>query len=416
MNRWDDTNIATAFLPINRRGRNAIYSSASARRAFRRRQDGLPGEPQIDFPEESGAGSGNFSLSVPVIRLPGRGLALALDLHYNSQVWHRAGNQVIFDIDEGWPAPGWSLGFGYMEPVYKNQDGSVHGYMLVDADGTRHPFTRSFTSIQGVEYYGGRTTDGSFIDYAYERNMTSHPPTFRRARANYPDGTVVEYGAGIMTFGHGRVFPTRITDANGNYITITYRNNKGSHPDTITDTLGRTITFHYDSNNVLTAITAPGVGGGTRTLVRLVSNQRKLDYAFDPSLTPIGPNPEVPNDKWVRLLEVIYYPGTQTGYGLYHSKYGMVTTVDERRGMSFSGSSLNEQGTVVWGTLSRRRDYNYPGEPDATLKDAPKYTTLTETWDGMDTPPAVTSYIVQQAQALLQAFSVTLKPPSPYQQ
>ena len=32
--------------------------------------------------------------------------------------------------------------------------------------------------------------------------------------------------------------------------------------------LGRLISFHYDSDNLLTAITAPGLDGATRTVVR----------------------------------------------------------------------------------------------------------------------------------------------------
>ena len=45
-----------------------------------------------------------------------------------------------------------------------------------------------------------------------------------------------------------------------NYLTITYRNDQGPQIATITDTLGRLVTFHYDtsvpSNPLLTAITA----------------------------------------------------------------------------------------------------------------------------------------------------------------
>ena len=49
-----------------------------------------------------------------MVRLPGRGLDLALELTYNSRLWHKAGNEIYFDIDAeqaGFPL-GWSLGFG----------------------------------------------------------------------------------------------------------------------------------------------------------------------------------------------------------------------------------------------------------------------------------------------------------------
>ncbi|MEJ7615847.1 MAG: hypothetical protein WKF30_02475 [Pyrinomonadaceae bacterium] len=88
--------------------------------------------------------------------------------------------------------------------------------------------------------------------------------------AKYPNGTVVAYGA----LGRNAVYPTRITDASGNYITITYRNNSGPSIESVTDTLGRIINFHYDSGGLLTAVTAPGLADGSgsstpRTLVRL---------------------------------------------------------------------------------------------------------------------------------------------------
>ena len=42
------------------------------------------------------------------------------------------------------------------------------------------------------------------------------------------------------------VFPTRITDANGNYITITYLNNTGPKIQTVTDTMGRSVAYRID--------------------------------------------------------------------------------------------------------------------------------------------------------------------------
>ena len=111
----------------------------------------------------------------------------------------------------------------------------------------------------------------------------------RRGEAKYPDGTVVQYGAlrKLRQLEHsqsGALFPTRITDANGNYITITYLSNVGPEIATITDTLGRTglLNFHYYYDSVgfhpypLTAITGPGLGGGTRTLIRLDYTYPKL--------------------------------------------------------------------------------------------------------------------------------------------
>jgi hypothetical protein len=62
--------------------------------------------------EANVVGNSKYQLKVPVVRLPGRGLDLALDLTYNSRLWHKAGQEIHFSIDNDWPAPGWSLGFG----------------------------------------------------------------------------------------------------------------------------------------------------------------------------------------------------------------------------------------------------------------------------------------------------------------
>ncbi len=40
------------------------------------------------------------------------GIDLALNLNYNSRLWNKSGSQLTYDIDRGFPGPGWSLGFG----------------------------------------------------------------------------------------------------------------------------------------------------------------------------------------------------------------------------------------------------------------------------------------------------------------
>jgi RHS repeat-associated protein len=380
MAQWNDTNFQTAFDPGNRVGSNPVYQAMPTRGHFGVRREALE--------EASNAGSGNFHLTVPVVSLPGRGLSLVLDLHYNSQVWH--GN--TFNIDSGWPTAGWSLGFGKIVAL-----GGVAGSMLIEPDGTRHSFelvdTKVFVDDVGHvrKKFILRTTDGSFIDYWHREGMIT--PTWYNvieAQAKYPDGRVVDFTA--QGTGWSELYPTRITDADGNYITITYRGryqlfgrlNTGLGPDidVITDTLGRSIKFHYLDEFLpqLYAITAPGLEGNTRTLIR-------LHYDFRP-------------ERESSRIDAIYYPGSATGYWFgdtdSYSSYGMLAKVSERRAMSFAAGSLNENGTVAAGKMTRERRYNYPLVPDPNLSGPPTYTTMTETWEGMDTAPAVTSYTVQQ--------------------
>src|SRR5215211_7206205 len=99
---WDETNVSTAFEPGNQRGGSNVPGQL--------RQALASLSPKIE--EAAAVGNSNFQLKVPVVRLPGRGLDLALDLTYNSRLWHKAENKITFDIDAESPVSGWSLGFG----------------------------------------------------------------------------------------------------------------------------------------------------------------------------------------------------------------------------------------------------------------------------------------------------------------
>lgn len=113
-------------------------------------------------PLDGGAGSGNFQFAAPILGLPGRGINISLAVAYNSCLWNKAGSQISYDNDRGWPAPGFSLGFGKLLGM-----GVYNGGMLVDADGSRHGYAGSITFYNWGTYFVGHTTDGSFIDYTY---------------------------------------------------------------------------------------------------------------------------------------------------------------------------------------------------------------------------------------------------------
>ncbi|HEV8483042.1 MAG TPA: hypothetical protein VGV87_05745, partial [Blastocatellia bacterium] len=334
-------------------------------------------------PPDEGAGSGNFQLSAPVIELPSRGTSVSLSLVYNSRLWNKAGSQITFDIDKDWPAPGWSLGFGKMMGM-----GVANGSMLIDADGTRHSYAGvvTFGYNNSYTYFNGHTSDGTLTDYTHYTG-TGGALTWGEARRS--DGTMIQYGASSQD----ALYPTRITDANGNYITITYVNNIGPQIQAITDTMGRTVSFYYDSYNLLTAIVGPGLNQGTRTLVRLHYRQIALSYGFAGLTTRV-------RDPYPWVVDAIYYPGTGTGYWFgdsdSYSSYGMIAKAVEQRGMIFSAPSLNVQGMVAPGAMTEQMVYNYPLAPNYSLTDAPTFTTQTETWAFMDTPAAVTTYFLQQ--------------------
>ena len=344
---------------------------------------------------DDGAGNGNFQISAPVVSLPGRGIDLALNLNYNSRVWNKAGSQVTYDIDHGYPAAGWSLGFGRL--IFMGSNG---GCMMLDADGTRHGYTGQISSWNTGMSFTGHTADGTFIDYGCNFTYGSNGYGW----AKLPNGTTISYSTAYP--GNAHVVPTRITEANGNYITITYQNRPGENIETITDTMGRVITFHYDTLGRLIEIKAPRMIGQdpiygtatTRTLVKLHYKPLTLGYSFASGITPVV------RPGTIYGIDAIYYPATNTGYWFgdtdSYSSYGMITKVVEQRGMSWAAGP-DEQGTVTQGTMTKQADYNYPltaaNQPPRTngvgLSDAPTYTELKESWDGADVAgPAITTY------------------------
>ncbi len=336
--------------------------------------------------EDARAGNGNFTFAAPVASLGGRGLDVDLNMYYNSRVWSKAGTEMLYNADAGYPAAGWTLGLGKM--YYYGLSG---GCMLVSPDGTRRSFAGSnnLYNQNGLYYhwFEGNTTDGSLIKYGCQY-YSYGGSTSVWGWAMFPDGKTMLFGNGT-----DQLFPYEITDANGNYIQVQYKNGVGPEIDVIWDTLGRGLGFHYDSSDRLINVTGAGYNGATRTFLRLHYLTKTLGYNFG-SMSVSVP------DSTPDLIDAIYYSTTDTGYWLpdaAYSTYGMLAKIEAWRGMSWSGSS-GTQGTVsiTSGTLTKTDSYNYPMDTTAsgTLSDAPTYSTLTEDWAGNDTSAAVTSYSV----------------------
>jgi YD repeat-containing protein len=224
-----------------------------------------PGDPPGGSPA-AGAANGNFQFSAPVVSAPGRGIDIALSLNYNARVWSKAGNTMSFDAERGYPAPGWNLGFGKMMFM-----GTSGGCMLIDADGTNRSYTGTITNYSGSSYsyssFSGHTTDGSFIDYSCTSSVISGT-TYLSGSSSLPNGTQISYGSTSVS--GPQAFPGTISDAQGNYIQVLYKNYQGPAIDTITDTLGRVYTCTYDSSNRLVSVEVPKYNTtGTRTAIRL---------------------------------------------------------------------------------------------------------------------------------------------------
>lgn len=346
-------------------------------------------------------GASNFSLALPIVGLPGRGIDVSLALVYNSQVWHKSTDSgsatwMTYDVDSGWPATGFRLGFGQIE------DQGSAGFTLTDPDGTRHALVQTSA-------YNYDTKDGTFIHFYGASGWGT---------LYYPDGTQLNYGA---AGGGYRSYPTSITDRNGNYILITYAGTNGVGPKiaSIIDTLQRYIHFYYASNGDLVAITAPGLTGSSDLqMMRFyytdvsISSSGLFDSSIHlPSNTPTS----------VHTLQYVYLPtssetnGAHGGYKFEYSSYGMIYKTTQFRGMTASSTSLTTAGTVSEGTntTAALTNYDYPGTPlnGATgLSDVPKYSHRTDDWAGRTTSGGAPSYTFANSTATNEKISTVTAP------
>ncbi len=323
-------------------------------------------------------GSSNFSFDVPVADLPGRGLSVSLAMTYNSRLWHKYeadGNKSLsFNVDGGWPAPGFSLGYGHLD--WQGEQ----GYTLVDPNGTRHQMLK--TTPTSTNSYD--STDSTFIRLIINSNGST---------ATYTDGTQVLYSQPNIS---GRSFPVRITDRNGNYNEISYRGGQGPDLFTVRDTLGRLVRFHYDDSDTtfgskLISVTVPKYG----TSASAPEEQQTIRFYYSTVfVNPTGSfNAPAIGGAYgnFRVLRYVYFPGTASGYRYdYSAAYGMIRRITERRGMTVSTTMTDQQGTVTNdGQQASSTEYNYPDQA-AGLTDAPTYTRRTDDWAGRTTGMPIT--------------------------
>jgi len=335
--------------------------------------------------EGTETGNKNFSFGLPIVNLPGRGISVSLDLTYNSLLYNKSKDPydnstwLTYDVDSGYPAPGFRLGYGQIE------DQGSFGFTLTDADGTRHALT--YTSANTYD-----ANDGSFIRFVGGSGWGT---------LFYANGTTVTYGAAGT--GGQRSYPTQITDNNGNYLKICYVGGVGPRISSVEDTMARRVRFYYDSSNGdLVTIKAPGLTGqADREVMRFYYDD--LSYNAG-TLFSSGVHVTLPSSshviKYVFLPSSTEASGAHIGYRFDYSAYGMIYQTVQFRGMTVSSTSTSSTGSVTAeGTQAAVSTYNYPGTPvNSTngLSDLPSYTTRTDDWagrtTGMNGNPATAPY------------------------
>lgn len=187
--------------------------------------------------------SRNSNFQIPILSLPGRaGLDLGLALSYNSLVWTKDAAGITFDADNGFPGPGFRLGFPTIQPKFVNpqlqQAGQPtrYSYLLITPSGARIELRQTATA--GVY----ESADSSYLQLTEGGGA---PQTLTTT-----DGTQMSFS---LINGEYRCY--QVKDGDGNFISVAYYGD--GRVDRVTDTLGRTITFIYDSFQNLIRIEQP---------------------------------------------------------------------------------------------------------------------------------------------------------------
>ena len=205
--------------------------------------------------------------SVPLLSLPGRaGLDLGLGLSYSSMVWTRSGPYIHFDEDNGFPSPGFRLGFPVVQRRVFDAQTAKNSFLFITAAGRR-------VELRQV----GTTNTYEAGDSSYLQLIDTSPTLVVRST----DGTQLSF-----VEINNEYSCTQIKDRNGNYITVNH--NALGRITAVTDTLGRVINFNYDVNQNLLSITQSWNGQPSHQWVAFNWGTRNMQASFSGAAV-IGP-------------------------------------------------------------------------------------------------------------------------------
>jgi YD repeat-containing protein len=311
---------------------------------------GSPGEDLL---------SRNYNWSLPLLSLPGRaGLDIGLVLSLNSLIYTRAGSVINFDPDQGYPAPGFSLGFPEIRNAFINTDANTPSYLLTMPSGRRVEFRQTNTNVY-------EAVDSSYMRLTYD-------PINSVFILYMTDGTQCRFED---VTGLGDYKCVQIKDRNGNFITIGY----GSLAEisTVIDTLGREINFNYDSFNHLLSITQ-NWGGQTHTWATFAYGTQTIQTNF-PGLTLNGTANGAPESV---LLRVGLADGSV--YSFEYNTYAQVKTI--RRYAPNNSNPVNFPGDYFQRAYTT---YGLPDNASSPQSDCPRITSRADwAYDWNPGPPA----------------------------
>ena len=283
--------------------------------------------------------SRNFGWSSGLVGLSGRaGLDAGFGISYNSLVWTKQDNSMIFDADVSNVSPGFRFGFPTIEPVYYYEGGinedDYFAYLMVTPSGSRVEFKQ----IGASDTY--ETVDSSYLQLKTKgADNPNDPVEDITITVTGTDGTKMNYN-----WKAGAFRCSEIKDRNGNYITVNH--DEQGLLRTVTDTLGRVITVNYDSELYPTSITqdwqlSNGESSTTtqHTYATFVYTGITVNPSFDSSLTIFGPT----SGTAIKVLDKVIYgtSGSSNNTGETRFEYNDFGQIKKVRNMAADGHELN---------------------------------------------------------------------------
>jgi RHS repeat-associated protein len=302
-------------------------------------------------------GSQSYNYVIPIVNLPGRaGMDLNLNLYYNSRVWDidTINGTATFNADRDFPSYGFRLDFGFLEYEPDNDQ-----YILTEHDGTKRALPNNG---------GYNSVDGSYINY--------NPATGVLA---YRNGLILQFST--FQSPNNIYYPSQIKDTNGNFISITYVRGHVQLIQSIRDTLGRVLTFHYDANNQLSYIdqsvaVSPVDPSGVRRYATFTWAQLYGGGYHWHNFTGLAVNGAPDFSTPLNVLTDCNY-ANGTGYHFMYGDWAIINKIENRSAAGTPRSYIS---------------YNYPLAAAGALTDAPTYTQQTISPDGQTTNSSVWTY------------------------
>jgi hypothetical protein len=319
-------------------------------------------------PRNSAAGadlySRNFGWGTSLINLPGRaGLDLSFGISYNSLVWTKdsTNNTIVFNADAANVAPGFRFGFPVIEPAYYDAQTEKFSYLMVAPSGARIEFRQTAAS----DVY--ETADSSYARLKISGATSPNDPAENLTLTV----TTTDGAQSLYEWKNGAYRCQRITDRNGNYISINH--DYAGLLQTVTDTLGRVVTVNYDYENSPVSITQTwkdnnGAGSNiTRTWATFAYASKQITGTFSAGMTVVGPG----DGYSIKVLDKITFGDAANNTGsinFFYNAYGQIWKIENRAKnndlLSEVKTNLETPGTALSDcprlsdTWTRVKDFN----------------------------------------------------------